>query len=83
MVAIVIGIVGLTVLLPVEEDGRLVGGVVTTPPHSMVERIAQVLGHHLRRLHVIRTVVLVSVLCNRNLVKAGVVVEKQYKLFFA
>ena len=69
MVAIVIGIVGVTVLLPVEEGGRLVVGVVITPPHSMVERIAQVLDHHLRRLHAIRTVVLVSdsVLCIRNL----------------
>ena len=67
MVAIVIGIVGVTVLFPVEEGGRLVVGVVITPPHSMVERIAQVLDHHLRRLHAIRTVVLVSVLCIRNL----------------
>ena len=65
--AIVIGIVGVTVLLPVEEGGRLVVGVVITPPHSMVERIAQVLVHQLRRLHAIRTVVLVSVLCIRNL----------------
>ena len=67
MVAIVIGIVGVTVLFLVEEGGRLVVGVVITPPHSMVERIAQVLVHHLRRLHAIRTVVLVSVLCIRNL----------------
>ena len=67
MVAIVIGIVGVTVLFPVEEGGRLVVGVVITLPHSMVERIAQVLDHHLRRLHAIRTVVLVSVLCIRNL----------------
>ena len=62
MVAIVIGIVGVTVLFPVEEGGRLVVGAVITPPHSMVERIAQVLDHHLRRLHAIRTVVLVSIL---------------------
>ena len=67
MVAIVIGIVGVTVLFLVEEGGRLVVGVVITPPHRMVERIAQVLVHHLRRLHAIRTVVLVSVLCIRNL----------------
>ena len=67
MVAIVIGIVGVTVLFLVEEGGRLVVGVVITQPHSMVERIAQVLVHHLRRLHAIRTVVLVSVLCIRNL----------------
>ena len=62
MVAIVIGIVGVTVLFPVEEGGGLVVGAVITPPHSMVERIAQVLDHHLRRLHAIRTVVLVSIL---------------------
>jgi len=69
MVAIVIGIVGVTVLFPVEEGGRLVVGAVITPPHSMVERIAQVLDHHLRRQHAIRTVVLVSdsVLCIRSL----------------
>ena len=67
MVAMVIGIVGVTVLFPVEEGGRLVVGVVITLPHSMVERIAQVLVHHLRRLYAIRTVVLVSVLCIRNL----------------
>ena len=61
MVAIVIGIVGVTVLFLVEEGRRLVVGDVITPPHSMVERIAQILDHHLRRLHAIRTVVLVSV----------------------
>lgn len=55
MVAIVIGIVGVTVLFPVEEGGRLVVGVVITPPHSMVERIAQVLDLHFRRLHAIQS----------------------------
>ena len=54
MVAIVIGIVGVTVLFPVEEGGRLVVGDVITPPHSMVERIAQVLDLHFRRLHAIQ-----------------------------
>ena len=54
MVAIVIGIVGVTVLFPAEEGGRLVVGAVITPPHSMVERIAQVLDLHFRRLHAIQ-----------------------------
>ena len=62
MVAIVIGIVGVTVLFPVEEGGRLVVGVVTTLPHSMVERIAQVLDLHFRRIHAIQSNALVSVL---------------------
>ena len=62
MVAIVIGIVGVTVLFPVEEGGRLVVGAVIIPPHSMVERIAQVLDLHFRRLHAIQSDALVSVL---------------------
>ena len=62
MVAIVIGIVGVTVLFPVEEGGRLVVGVVTTLPHSMVERIAQVLDLHFRRLHAIQSDALVIIL---------------------
>ena len=62
MVAIVIGIVGVTVLFPVEEGGRLVVGVVITLPYSMVERIAQVLDLHFRRLHAIQSNALVSIL---------------------
>ena len=62
MVAIVIGIVGGFVLFPVEEGVRLVVGVVITPPHSMVERIAQVLDLHFRRLHAIQSDALVSFL---------------------
>ena len=62
MVAIVIGIVGVFVLFPVEEGGRLVAGVVISPPHSMVERIAQVLDLHFRRLHAIQSDALVSFL---------------------
>ena len=61
MVAIVIGIVGVTVLFPAEEGGRLVVGAVITPPHSMVERIVQVLDLHFRRLHAIQWDALVSI----------------------
>ena len=62
MVAIVIGIAGLTVLFPAEEGRRLGVGVAITPPQSMVERIAQVLDHHFRRLYAIQPDALVSIL---------------------